>query len=209
MRRSFGIVFLILSGLLAASTLAVADDIKPPYFLVATPEMSDPVFRNSVIMMVPTIQPPLAAGVIINEPTGTTAHEVFPHFPALKDDSSTAYFGGPIDDGTPTIAVRAAHAPEKASKIVDDVYVTTDAAVIAQALKDHAGPADLRIFLGRAQWGPDQLHYEILEGAWYVVPANADQIFSVDPAHLWRKLVERSQLQETNFILPFARVWQP
>ena len=76
----------------------LADDAKP-YFLVATPGMGGPVFRQSVIMMVPTIKPPLLAGVIINEPTGTSAQEVFPHIPALKDDPHDAYYGGPIDNG--------------------------------------------------------------------------------------------------------------
>ena len=189
--------------------LARAADPKEPYFLVATPEMGDPVFRNSVIMMVPTIQPPLAAGVIINEPTGTTAKDVFPNFPVLKDGGNSAYFGGPIDNGVPTVALRAPHPPAKATQIVDDVYVTTDAATIAEALKNSGGREMLRIFLGRAQWGPDQLHYEIMEGAWYVVPASADQIFSADPSHLWRKLVARSQLQETSFILPLLHSPQP
>lgn len=182
---------------------ALAADAKP-YFLVASPEMGDPVFRRSVIMMVPTLQAPLLAGVIVNEPTGTSAHEVFPHFPALKDDPNSAYFGGPVDNGVPTIALRTPHPPAKATQIVDDVYVSTDADTIAQILKDGKGAASLRIFLGRAQWLPEQLHSEIMEGAWYVVPADADQVFSADPAHLWHKLAERGQLQETNFILPFA-----
>ncbi len=82
------------------------------------------------------------------------------------------------------------------------MYVTTDAGTIAGALKDHASLANVHIFLGRAQWLPEQLHYEIMEGAWYVVPADADQVFSTDPTHLWRKLVERGQLQETRFDNP-------
>jgi putative transcriptional regulator len=63
----------------------------------------------------------------------------------------------------------------------------------------------LRIFLGRAQWLKEQLQSEIMQGAWYQVPADADQVFSADPAHLWNKLSERGQLQETNLLLPFAR----
>jgi putative transcriptional regulator len=187
--------------------ISLAADRKP-YFLVASPEMGDPVFRNSVIMMVPTIQAPLLAGVIINEPTGTAAHEVFPHFPALKDDPNSAYYGGPVDNGAPTLALRTSHPPGKASPIVDDVYVSTDADTISQLLKDRTDTAHLRIFLGRAQWLPEQLHYEIMEGAWYVVPADADQVFSADPTHLWHKLVERGQLQETRFIVPLVRAPQ-
>lgn len=185
--------------------VVLAADAKP-YFLVASPEMGDPVFRRSVIMMVPTIQAPLLAGIIINEPIGSSAQEVFPHFPALKDDPHSAYFGGPVDNGQPTLVLRTSHPPAQAAQVLDDVYVSTDADTIAKILKDSTHPANLRIFLGRAQWLPEQLHYEIMEGAWYVVPADADQVFSADPTHLWRKLVERGQLQEVRFILPLARM---
>jgi putative transcriptional regulator len=201
--RSVAVALGLLCALLAAAmpaSRARADDPKP-YFLVASPEMGDPVFRNSVIMMVPSIQAPLVAGVIINEPIGSSAHEVFPHFPALKDDPASAYFGGPVDNGQPTLAVRTLHPPEKTAQVVDDVYVTTDADTIAHILTAGARPA-VRIFLGRAQWLPEQLHAEIMEGAWYVVPADAEQVFSADPTHLWHKLVARGQLQETLFILP-------
>lgn len=201
---------ILLSALITASMpprASFAADVKP-YFLVASPEMGDPVFRNSVIMMIPTIQAPLLAGVIINEPTGTSAHEVFPHFPALKDDPNSAYFGGPVDNGEPTLVFRTSHPPAKAIQIFEDVFVSTDADTIAQVLKqrlkDDARPAHLRIFLGRAQWLKEQLQYEIMEGAWYQVPADADQVFSADPTHLWHKLAGRGQLQEVRLIPPFA-----
>jgi putative transcriptional regulator len=204
MRRSVAIVFGLMAALTAAFgpvRAAVLADEKP-YFLVASPEMGDPVFRQSVIMMVPATEAHLRAGVIINEPTGTAAHEVFPRFPALKDDPTSAYYGGPVDDGQPTLVLRGSSPPGKATQLFDDVYVSTDTDTIAQILKGH--PANLRIFFGRAQWLDEQLHYEIMEGAWYVMPADADEAFSADPTHLWHKLVERGQLQEVHFLFPFS-----
>lgn len=185
----------------ANSRAAYATDAKP-YFLVASPEMRDPIFRESVIMMVPTIQAPLLAGVIINEPTGTSAQEVFPHFPALKEHPSSAYFGGPVDNGRPTIALRTKNPPAHVAQLFEDVYVSTEADTIAQILKDHTAPANLRIFLGRAQWLEDQLQSELMREAWYIVPPDADLAFSADPTHLWRKLVARGQLQETKYYIP-------
>jgi putative transcriptional regulator len=189
----------------AVSRAAYATDAKP-YFLVASPDMRDPIFRESVIMMVPTIQAPLLAGVIINEPTGTSGQEVFPHFPALKGDPSSAYYGGPVDNGRPTIALRTNHPPAQAVQLFEDVYVSTDADTIAQILKDHTAPADLRIFLGRAQWLEDQLQSELMREAWYIVPPDAELLFSADPTHLWRKLVARGQLQETRFDWKFDSI---
>ena len=204
MRRSIAVLFLLLAPVaILPLARAFASDAKP-YFLVAAPEMRDPIFRQSVIMMVPTIEAPLLAGVIINEPTGTSAQEVFPHFPALKHDATSAYYGGPIDNGRPTVALRTSHPPAKAVQIFEDVYVSTDADTIAQILKERP-PANIRIFLGRAQWLEDQLQSELMREAWYIVPPDADLVFNTDPTHLWRKLVARGQLQETRFILPIGR----
>jgi putative transcriptional regulator len=205
MRRSIAIVLVLMTALMAASmpfSTALAAGAKP-YFLVATPQMGDPIFGGSVIMMIPTIDAPLLAGVMINKPTTTSPQEVFPHFPALKNGVNSAYFGGPVDNGQAIVALRTTHPPAKAIQVFDDVYVSANADTIAQIIKDNTDPANLRVFLGRAQWLNEQLHTEIMEGAWYVVPADAAQVFSADPMHLWRKLVEQGQLQEVRLMLPF------
>ena len=206
MRRSLAIELVLLTALIAASLpsrVAFAAGAKP-YFLVATPEMGDPIFGGSVIMMIPAIDAPLIAGVIINKPTKTSAQEVIPHFPALKDGPSSAYFGGPVENGRAIVAIRTSHPPAKALKAFEDVYVSDDADTIAQIVKDNTDPANLRIFLGRAQWLNEQLHTEIMAGAWYVMPADAAQVFDADPTHLWHKLVERGELQEVRLLLPFG-----
>jgi putative transcriptional regulator len=206
MRRSIAIELVLLTALIAALPIrATCAAGAKPYFLVATPQMGDPTFGESVIMMVPSIDAPLLAGVIINKPTKTSPQEVFPHFPALKNGPNSAYFGGPVDNGQAMVALRTSHPPAKAIQVFEDVYVSADADVIAQIIKETTDPASLRIFLGRAQWLNEQLHTEIMAGAWYVVPADAAQVFDADPTHLWRKLVEQGQLQEVRWVLPFGR----
>ena len=200
MRWSVAILFALLIALPIPRAFAAG---AKPYFLVATPQMGDPIFGGSVIMMIPTIDAPLLAGVIVNKPTTTSPQEVFPHFPALKNGPNSAYFGGPVDNGQAIVALRASHPPAKALHVFDDVYVSADADTIAQIIKDNTDPASLRIFLGRAQWLNEQLHTEIMAGAWYVMPADAAQVFDADPTHLWRKLVDQGQLQEVRFVLPF------
>lgn len=200
MSRPGAIVLGLLTALMPIHSALAAS--AKPYFLVATAQMGDPIFGRSVIMMIPTIDAPLLAGVIINKPTTTSPQEVFPRFPALKNGPNSAYFGGPVDNGQAIVALRTSHPPAKAIQVFDDVYVSADADTIAQIIKDNPDPANLRIFLGRAQWLNEQLHTEIMEGAWYVMPADAGQVFDADPTHLWRKLVERGELQEVRLMLP-------
>jgi putative AlgH/UPF0301 family transcriptional regulator len=54
----------------------------------------------------------------------------------------------------------------------------------------------LRLFLGRAQWTVDQLHSEILRGAWIIAAANPELVFSPDPGSVWRVLVQQAKVRE-------------
>jgi putative transcriptional regulator len=187
---------LILMSALPASAQETRPSEGKPYFLVASSDLGDPVFRHSVILMVPSTELPLVAGVIINEPTATPAHMVFPDVPAFKDLPNPTYFGGPVDNGEPTIIARAINPSDQATHLLDDVYVSTDRDSIGAMIKAPAQSADLRVFSGRAQWKSDQLQMEIAEGAWYIAPATSEMIFSPEPTRLWRKLISRAELLE-------------
>ena len=39
------------------------------FFLVAVPDLPDPTFQQTVILMLPPTQMPLVAGIIVNKPT--------------------------------------------------------------------------------------------------------------------------------------------
>jgi putative transcriptional regulator len=167
-------------------------------FLVATPDLIDPIFQRSVILMLPQVEVPLVAGLIINKPTTIAAHKLFPDAPALKKSIDTVYFGGPVDPEVPSLILRAAQPSPKAIRLFDDVYVSTDPASIGELLKDSRRSKGARIFLGRAQWTEDQLHAELLRGSWYIAQANAEMVLSPDPERVWRMLVDRAQLQEVD-----------
>jgi putative transcriptional regulator len=49
-----------------------------------------------------------------------------------------------------------------------------------------------RLFSGYSGWGPDQLEGERASGAWAVVPATAEILFSTPADELWERLVPPS-----------------
>ena len=195
-RLAATIVLALMAVLIGTVRKVQCANLDKPLLLVANPEMGDPTFQRSVILMVPTTDPPALAGVIINEPSRTQAREIFPDSPALKDGSSSVFYGGPVE-GPPTLLFRTSHPPAKATQVFEDVYVVVDRKSIAEIVKNPAASSDLRLVIGRAQWKRDQLEGEIEEGAWYVAPPNADQVFSAEPKKLWHQLAERGQLEET------------
>lgn len=172
---------------------AHADDTKP-YFLVATSDLGDPIFERSVVLMLPEgIEPdPIIAGLIINKPTTIPLRRLFPKASALKD--GTAYFGGPVGLNEASLLLRSPAPPGKATHLLDDIYLSMDPTLITGTTGAGQSVKDLRFMLGRAQWTRDQLHHEIMEGSWYVTPAEADMVFSSSPDTIWRALVKRAQL---------------
>jgi len=94
------------------------------------------------------------------------------------------------------VIFRATSAIGSAKHVFDDVYVATGHDAIAAILKDPR-IADLRVIAGKAQWLHDQLYSEIMAGAWYVVPAKSDLVFS-DPRDLWSTLVKGGDLEEAD-----------
>jgi putative transcriptional regulator len=167
------------------------------FFLVASPNLSDPFFRQSVILMLPPAPIPLVGGIIINKPTTIPLPKSFSGAPALKNQA-TVYFGGPVEITEPSLILRGVGLTGNVTRLFDDVYVSTDRSSVAKFVRDPRLAESQRLFFGRAQWTQRQLHAEILVGAWYVVPAEADLVFSPDPGRIWHVLVERARIHEVD-----------
>jgi putative transcriptional regulator len=161
-------------------------------FLVAKPEMSDPIFQHSVVLMFPPSATfPLVVGVIINKPTRLTLQSLLPNNPGLKNPSELAYFGGPVDVESPALVFQTPKALGRSLWLGDDTYVTLDQQTASGLLKTASG--NQRLYLGRAQWSSDQLRQEMMEGAWYLVPAESSVLFGSDPKSIWGTLVARAR----------------
>ena len=179
---------------LALSRNAQSTDLTTPSFLVATRELQDPLFVHSVILMVPSTEPPLLAGLIINTPAKKLVRDMFPEVRGSKGADDTTYMGGPVEPDELSAIFRASSAQSSATRVFDDVYVATGRNAIAAVLKDPR-VTSLRVISGKAQWLHDQLYGEVMAGAWYVIPAKADLIFS-NPKDLWATLVKGGDLEE-------------
>jgi putative transcriptional regulator len=172
------------------------DTYRKPFLLVASPDMPDPLFQQAVILMLPPTTPPMVAGIVINKPTKMNLGQLFSHSLAIGNQAQAVYFGGPVDLTSPVILMRSPRAPDATTRLFENVYMSIDEGSIRALLKGPESGKDLRLFLGRAQWTADQLHSEILRGAWTISPASPELVFSSDPARTWRVLVQQAKLRE-------------
>ena len=181
-------------SLLAAPAWGV-ETLRPAIFLVAKPELLDPNFAQSVVLVVfPKDAGPV--GVILNRPVPLTLKDVFSEEPRLRGRGDQLYFGGPVHVNALMFLFRRADAPQNAFPIVGDLYLSGDGGLLDEMLSRSDGQVQ-RFFLGYSGWATQQLDFEIAEGGWYVVPADLETVLKGDPKTLWRDLLLRATAVKT------------
>jgi len=161
-------------------------------FLIARRELQDPLFQKTVVLMLPLVDEDVVVGLIVNKPTRITLHVLFPKNPAYKykNESEVAYFGGPVDMKTVGVLFRSTKAFKPAVHLSGDLYVTFDPNLIEKIMKKPKEISNARLFLGRSQWGPDQLAGEMERGSWFGEKKANSVVFRPDTANVWRELIE-------------------
>jgi len=210
--RTFLASAILLFGLIPAFTRTVAQKTQNAethgQLLVAGRDLSDPFFRESVVLMLPINEDRLLVGLIINKPSKILVRDVFPDSPALQKLDAKAYFGGPVDAEVVARSAifRTKSPPKNATLVFGDVYVSFDPDTIAALAANPQQASTLRVFVGRAQWGAAQLENEAASGAWHSLPATADSVFNAYPENLWHTLIDRADprpvVQATPRFLP-------
>lgn len=165
-------------------------------FLVASRGLGDPLFAQSVVLMLPIKEEgQLLVGLIVNKPSKVKVSELFPDSPGIEANESMVYFGGPVDAGVGARSAifRSKTPRDKAIQVFGDVYVTFDPGVILALAENQQQAANVRVFVGRAQWDPQQFQGEVDAGAWHSLRGGADSIFTALPEMLWPALIEKSE----------------
>lgn len=170
-----------------------------PYLLVATVGMPDPMFEQTVILMLSSSRDaPIIVGVILNKPTDVTWGRLFRGAAELRESQQKVYFGGPVSFTEPILLMRTPRPAKGTDHIINDVYADANLKQIVGLLKSSTRPQSMRLFLGRAQWTPDQLRNEIHEGAWTTTPAKVDAVFNSNPSDLWQQLAHPAHMREVS-----------
>jgi putative transcriptional regulator len=161
--------------------------------LVAEPEMGDPRFAKSVILMVQHDQKG-ALGIVINRPVKEVP--VAKLLDALGIDSKDSdgqvrlFAGGPVQPEVGFIVHTAEYRRTGTINIDGRVAMTTD----PQVLRDigrHEGPRQSLVAFGYAGWGPGQLEGELVLRGWFTMPEDPTLVFDFDRDRLWDETMKR------------------
>jgi putative transcriptional regulator len=135
-----------------------------------------------------------AIGVVINRVTSLAPAKVFPELAdTLGNYQGKLYRGGPLAPSRMLFLVRGlAAATVNGPEILDKVFLAADPDSLPEILRLTTGPDEFRMFAGHAEWMTGQLESEVKHGAWRIVPASADVVFSDKPTKLWEQLSTRA-----------------
>jgi putative transcriptional regulator len=173
-----------------------------PTFLVAMPQLIDPNFRRTVVLLIHHDEEG-TFGIVLNRDTEITA----PSLCATLDIAWRGAAAEPIGWGGPV-------QPQTGWVLFDDEsdvgygedVKEVDAGVRFAGSLDVlrriavAPPQRLRLLLGYAGWGPGQLESELAEGAWLLAPVSREVVFDVDTSRMWEHVLRSMGIEPATLI---------
>jgi putative transcriptional regulator len=167
---------------------ATGSDLTAPVLLLAMPQVLDPTFSRSVVLLIHH-EDGGSLGFILNRPSAIRVGEILKQMevPWSGRQESVAYFGGPVQQEIGTVLfapVLADAGPEDtATEVLPGVALTQHIGDLARLAE--APPEEFRLILGYAGWGEGQLMAEILRNDWLTAPASRELVFAADPEEVW------------------------
>ena len=164
--------------------------------LVATPEMSDPRFAETVIYMVKH-NAQGAFGLVINRPVAKgPIEDLLKGFgvesKGVKGEV-VVHYGGPVGQNQGFVLHSDEVLLEESTKVKDGIAMTSDPKLV-EAIGRGQGPRQYLFLLGYAGWAPGQLEGELSANAWFVVTGDRALIFGKDAEKKWRQATDKRQI---------------
>jgi putative transcriptional regulator len=164
--------------------------------LIASPEIGDPRFRHTVILMVRHNREG-ALGIVINRPVEerslASLLEAIGESGKGVEGSVRIFAGGPVQPAVGFILHTSDYHRSGTIDIDGRVAMTTS----PEILKDigaHKGPKKSLVAFGYAGWAPGQLENELARHDWFTAPADPKLIFDDDRDQLWDDAMARRTL---------------
>jgi len=164
--------------LLVPFVVAQQNDKPNALLLIAKPELQDPNFRETVVLVTQAADAS-TVGVILNRATKRKTEKGEP-----------LWFGGPVMREATVTLFRSERVPSaSAFPVLKDVYLSMHPANLEALTPGQR----YRLYSGFSGWAPGQLQSELARDGWYVLPPREEFLFRGDTHNLWRELMEKAR----------------
>ena len=184
------------------ATEAIMSESLQGKFLIASPNLRDPGFFRTVVLMLEH-DAQNAMGLIINRPSSITIEAAMAELKQPSPTTDPIYTGGPVDTSALFILHSAGGELHQDSEVAAGIYLTGSNESFEALLNNPTSteqPCLFRIYCGYAGWGPGQLESEIGRGDWRILPADSELVFGHDAYEVWEVCTQQIKMQ--NRLLP-------
>jgi putative transcriptional regulator len=172
------------------SVMHPCPDSLAPALLLSMPQLSDPNFAHSVVLLcrhsaegafglVVNHQLPLPARVVIQEEESAPASEM----------ELPVWLGGPVEQERSWILLGEEPGDIEAMPVAAGLYLSTSPTLLRRLARPL--PPRARLLVGYAGWGPGQLDAELKASAWLTSDVAIDLVFGTPPDRMWETAIRR------------------
>ena len=159
-----------------------------PCLLLAIPQLMDPNFQRSVVLLVEN-QEEGSVGLVLNLPTKLKVKQVLENIAMdwFGDPEALVWNGGPVfkEQGWVLHSQAEIDVLPAPVEVVDGIFLSGTAEQLRCLAQNP--PEHCRFMLGSSGWGGNQLETEIAQGWWLTLEADAEMVFQTSPEEIWDK----------------------
>jgi len=168
----------------------MATESLAPVLLVSMPQMLDPDFSKTVVLLAEYTAEG-AFGLVVNRPMDEPAMSIVTaDEPLTIHPKMHLYPGGPVEATRAWILTSDPDMDFEALQVIEGVYLSASPALVRKTLESAPDPA-VRMIVGYAGWGAGQLDVELAHGAWLMAPVQPDLIFETPSDDMWATAIRR------------------
>lgn len=161
-----------------------------PVLLVSMPQMLDPNFARTVVLLA-EYGTHGAFGLVVNRQMEEPAHEVIRPEPPMDIQKEVhLYVGGPVEPNRAWVLTAHRSVDQDALEVTEGVYLSASPDAIKRALQSSPDPR-VRLVIGYAGWAPGQLDTELAASSWLMAPVQPDLVFDIPLEEMWETAIRR------------------
>lgn len=177
-------------------SLATTPTSLAPGLLLAMPQLMDPNFIRSVVLMVEHNEEG-SFGLVINQPSAIRAVELLDSLGMVwrGDPDAVVWSGGPVSPSTGWVLHEPLDLLPPTGRLGEGATIEVGPGLSLTTSPDAlrliaaAPPPNVRLLLGYSGWAPRQLAAEMTRGSWLHADADPALIFSAAPGEMWDRSV--------------------
>ena len=171
-------------------SIGMADASLAPVLLVSMPQMNDPNFSKTVVLLA-EYGAHGAFGLVVNRRMDEPAMSIVTADEPLEiHPNMHLYTGGPVEPTRAWILTGREELDPEALEVMPGVYLSASPTLVRKTLES-APDQQVRMVVGYAGWGAGQLDIELAQGGWLLAPVEADLIFHTSSETMWEAAIRR------------------